>query len=96
MVSVVERISQEGRVFTLPTEDEPEGDEEMQLDSSPLMQPQPQIATCGACRKPGGDSGLLWCSRCGTVQYCSRECQLADWKSHKKACRMAGQKNVQL
>ena len=26
------------------------------------------------------------CSACGKVKYCSRECQLADWKQHKRAC----------
>jgi hypothetical protein len=27
------------------------------------------------------------CSRCKGVRYCSRECQRADWKRHKKCCR---------
>lgn len=26
------------------------------------------------------------CSRCGTNYYCSRECQLKDWPSHKPIC----------
>ena len=30
------------------------------------------------------------CARCQTVRYCSRECQRADWKAHKKTCA-AGQ-----
>lgn len=28
------------------------------------------------------------CKRCRMVVYCSRKCQLADWKSHKKVCKM--------
>jgi hypothetical protein len=26
------------------------------------------------------------CSRCQAVRYCSRECQRADWKAHKRVC----------
>jgi uncharacterized protein YjhX (UPF0386 family) len=29
------------------------------------------------------------CSRCQAVRYCSRECQLADWKAHKRVCAAA-------
>lgn len=29
------------------------------------------------------------CSGCRKVFYCSRECQLADWPSHKTACKAA-------
>jgi hypothetical protein len=29
---------------------------------------------------------LMTCQRCKSVYYCSRECQVADWKSHKQIC----------
>jgi hypothetical protein len=29
------------------------------------------------------------CGRCEAVQYCSRECQRTDWKSHKPVCAAA-------
>ena len=29
------------------------------------------------------------CGRCEAVRYCSRECQRADWKTHKPACAAA-------
>ena len=29
---------------------------------------------------------LKECSRCKQVSYCSKECQLHDWKSHKPNC----------
>ena len=28
------------------------------------------------------------CGRCEAVRYCSRECQVADWKAHKAACEV--------
>jgi hypothetical protein len=28
----------------------------------------------------------LRCSRCRCMYYCSRECQTADWRRHKKEC----------
>ncbi len=33
-----------------------------------------------------GKTGLNRCSRCKTKSYCSKECQKADWSSHKKVC----------
>jgi hypothetical protein len=29
---------------------------------------------------------LMQCSKCKAVAYCSRECQVLDWKRHKPAC----------
>jgi hypothetical protein len=26
------------------------------------------------------------CGKCMSVAYCSRECQIKDWKEHKKVC----------
>ena len=31
---------------------------------------------------------LSKCSVCKIVSYCSKECQKADWKNHKKACKL--------
>jgi hypothetical protein len=33
--------------------------------------------------------GLLKCSACKAVYYCSTQCQRQDWKSHKSVCRAA-------
>jgi hypothetical protein len=41
----------------------------------------PRCETCGK----GND--LKSCSRCKNVKYCSRECQVSDWPSHKTACK---------
>jgi len=43
--------------------------------------------TCKSCSKPEhGDIILKRCSQCKEKLYCSRECQAADWPSHKKNC----------
>lgn len=46
--------------------------------------------SCRKCNKMEHDvefqKGLMKCSRCKSAFYCSRECQVADWKRHKKIC----------
>lgn len=44
------------------------------------------------CFKCGKAGATARCSKCATICYCSRECQLADWKKgagggHKYACK---------
>ena len=46
-------------------------------------------AGCKSCGKSGSDDsgkGLLQCSRCQAVRYCSVACQRHDWKRHKAEC----------
>ncbi|KAL4468293.1 hypothetical protein ABPG72_015829 [Tetrahymena utriculariae] len=38
---------------------------------------------CNLCQKEGD---LSFCSKCKKVTYCSRECQVEDWKNHKLTC----------
>ena len=50
--------------------------------------PSPSDTTCAApgCLK----EAHLKCSRCQTVRYCSKACQVTHWKAgHSKACRAA-------
>jgi len=43
---------------------------------------------CHKCNKIAHSSGALSkCSRCKVVAYCSRECQAADWNTHKQSCQ---------
>jgi hypothetical protein len=42
------------------------------------------LSKCDVCSKRGM---LLACSSCKVACYCSKECQLADWKTHKRVCR---------
>ncbi|KAL4071259.1 hypothetical protein V8B97DRAFT_1962113 [Scleroderma yunnanense] len=45
---------------------------------------EPVSTGCRTC----GDEGkaLSACGRCKKVKYCSKECQVQDWKRHKKDC----------
>jgi hypothetical protein len=38
---------------------------------------------CTVCDKPARTS----CSRCSVARYCSKKCQGAHWKKHKKLCK---------
>ena len=55
-----------------------------------IIQPHEKAKTCSSKRccsggPPGTSSGL--CARCSGSWYCSRECQVQDWKAgHKHAC----------
>lgn len=45
---------------------------------------------CRYCQKSDHSidfqKSLMQCSRCKFAYYCSRECQVKDWKNHKKIC----------
>jgi hypothetical protein len=41
------------------------------------------ILKCKVCSKVA----LKKCSKCMDVAYCSRECQVKDWKNHKRICQ---------
>merc|ERR1712098_503870 len=60
--------------------------------SSSSSTPAPK--TCTACSKPSPDpetKPLKPCLKCQSVQYCSKECQKADFKNHKKECAKKAQ-----
>jgi hypothetical protein len=39
------------------------------------------------CTKPDcASEGSQLCGKCLKAKYCSRECQVADWKAHKLVC----------
>ncbi|PPQ92967.1 hypothetical protein CVT25_000168 [Psilocybe cyanescens] len=41
------------------------------------------MTTCERCKTT---TALKRCSRCKSASYCSKECQTADWKTHKRNC----------
>jgi len=46
----------------------------------------PKMGVCYGCRKEKERASLDVCSRCMIQQYCSRECQVADWPVHLSKC----------
>ncbi|KAH7619148.1 hypothetical protein NADE_005993 [Nannochloris sp. 'desiccata'] len=47
---------------------------------------------CACCKaKKGAGKTLRACSGCHIPVYCSKECQKADWKSHKALCKATRQ-----
>merc|ERR1712203_799332 len=47
-----------------------------------------QTPACDHCGK-ASETALLVCTGCRRVEYCSRDCQKAAWKSHKTKCSAA-------
>ncbi|EJK53457.1 hypothetical protein THAOC_27110 [Thalassiosira oceanica] len=43
-----------------------------------------KVAHCQGCEKPFPRSQLFVCTGCMLAEYCSRECQRADWLDHKQ------------
>ena len=46
----------------------------------------PKMGICYYCVIERGRDSLSVCSQCMVQQYCSRECQVADWSKHKSRC----------
>jgi FtsZ-interacting cell division protein ZipA len=38
-----------------------------------------------------GQPMFKFCSQCGQAKYCSKECQRAHWKQHKRSCKKKAQ-----
>ncbi|KIK13865.1 hypothetical protein PISMIDRAFT_17684 [Pisolithus microcarpus 441] len=45
---------------------------------------EPALTRCVGCGK--GGVPLFACSKCKRAKYCSKDCQVKDWKTHKKNC----------
>ncbi|GMH53245.1 hypothetical protein TrRE_jg5491, partial [Triparma retinervis] len=43
---------------------------------------------CAKCGKEGEGVKITMCGKCRVVGYCGRECQVADWKVHKRGCKV--------
>ncbi|KLO12546.1 hypothetical protein SCHPADRAFT_904995 [Schizopora paradoxa] len=47
--------------------------------------------SCDSCHVRMNEQKLKKCSGCKYTLYCSQECQLKDWKNHKKSCKSDAQ-----
>ena len=46
-------------------------------------------AGCAGCEKNETmETKFSTCSVCNLTKYCSRQCQVQDWKSHRKVCTL--------
>ena len=48
----------------------------------------PKMGICYGCNEEKERVALSVCSRCMVTQYCSRECQVANWPKHKADCEI--------
>lgn len=48
----------------------------------------PKVGMCYHCGEEKERRLLMVCGKCKISQYCSRECQMAHWPSHKRRCDM--------
>jgi len=53
------------------------------------FRPNKVVAMCDVCHvtKNVTDQKMLVCGACRVRRYCSRECQIKDWKEHKIQCK---------
>lgn len=49
------------------------------------------VLACENCKKSPPEVTLKRCAKCQITEYCSRDCQKANWKTHKKICGKPGQ-----
>ncbi|KAK4539348.1 hypothetical protein LTR36_000779, partial [Oleoguttula mirabilis] len=67
-------------------------------DSKSESSSNPTGKHCGNCNKLEEDperAPLKECNKCHSILYCSRDCQKADFKKHKKDCALLAQAHAQ-
>ncbi|CAB9496435.1 expressed unknown protein [Seminavis robusta] len=47
---------------------------------------EPEMRTCATCCVEIANT--MWCPKCLMCEYCSEECQLADWPRHQIQCKV--------
>ncbi|KAG0651381.1 SET and MYND domain-containing [Hyphodiscus hymeniophilus] len=64
--------------------------------TTPLPTPYELVMaqTCASCAKAEPATSLTRCAKFHTTFYCSRDCQKADWKAHKKSYALNAANNA--
>ncbi|KAL4421199.1 hypothetical protein ABPG77_010074 [Micractinium sp. CCAP 211/92] len=57
---------------------------EAAVGSAERVRSQPCVCAAEGCV---ATKGLKLCARCGTVRYCSPECQASHWPVHRRTCK---------
>ena len=59
---------------------------------NPIPSTPEESTQCVHCHNAATvDQPLKLCTKCQSVRYCSRNCQKAAWKAHKKQCPLLAQ-----
>lgn len=53
-----------------------------------LLKNLAKTSICAACNEIKDCTSLMKCGGCRVVQYCSEDCQRADWPVHKDQCKI--------
>jgi hypothetical protein len=57
----------------------------------------PKTGSCTNCGNEDLKMELMKCSQCKMAEYCSKECQVADWRAgHKKECKEIKQRHDEM
>lgn len=59
-----------------------------ELERHAMVNLAEQEKFCWECKAK--DVDLLKCSVCKVAHYCSKQCQLSDWRNHCKICQKTG------
>ena len=63
--------------------EENEGENEGENEEQPWLPMRDLVSSCLVCQKTHADK----CGICKIIRYCSKDCQLQDWKRHKRQCK---------
>ena len=63
--------------------EENEGENEGKNEEQPWLPMRDLVSSCLVCQKTHADK----CGICKIIRYCSKDCQLQDWKRHKRQCK---------